>query len=275
MVTAVGDRASGAGWRPFSVKVEGALLSGETRGDLALRPPLWLIHGMAGSRADWDALVAQLPPDLPIVRHDLRGFGQSSAKPGVAFSHADDLLAMADALGLDRFVPLGLSMGGGVAVHFALDHPARVAAMALISPAMVGWDWSDDWKAQWRGVSKAARSGDMAMARELWFQHPMFAQLRKGPHASAFRAEIEAYHGTQWTGSDERAELPDIDRLPALAPPTLLLSGSRDVPDMRLIADVIAGAAPCVTRVDFPEAGHMLHLERTAEVAHAVVAHLS
>lgn len=264
-----------ADWHPFSVEVEGALLSGEARGDLTARPPLWLIHGMAGSRADWDLLIAQLPPDLPLVRHDLRGFGQSSADPGAAFSHADDLLTMADALGLERFVPLGLSMGGGVALHFALDHPNRMAALGLISPAMVGWEWSDEWRALWRAVSKAARGGDMATARELWFRHPMFAQLRKGPHAEAFRAEIAAYHGAQWIGSDERAELPDLDRLHTLAPPCLLMTGTCDVPDMRLIADVIAGAAPRVTRIDFARAGHMLHLESAAEAARAIMAHLT
>ena len=118
-------------WHPFTVMVEGASLAGETRGDLfAHTAPLCLIHGMAGSRADWDALISHLPPGLPLVRYDLRGFGQSTAAAGTAFSHSDDLLAIVDTLGLERIAPLGLSMGGGVALNFALSHPARVSRLA-------------------------------------------------------------------------------------------------------------------------------------------------
>lgn len=251
----------------FAVAVEGATLAGETRGD---RPALALLHGMGGERGDWDRLIAALPADLPLLRHDLRGFGQSAATDSAAFSHSDDLLAILDALGIDRIAVLGLSLGGGVALHFALDHPARVSRLILISPAMVGWEWSDEWKAQWRDVSRAAKAGDLALARRRWFDHPMFAAAREtGAGAELWRA-IQAFPGHQWVRDDQRPELPDLDRLPTLRPPTLLLTGERDVPDMRLIADMIAAAAPNVTRIDYRGAGHMLHLERTAEVARAV-----
>ena len=255
-------------WRRFSIEVEGGALHGEARGET---PALCFIHGMGGDRRDWDRLIEQLPADLPLLRHDMRGFGASRAEPSVSFSHAEDMLALLDAQGIERIVPVGLSMGGGVALNFALSHPERVERLVLVSPAMVGWDWSDEWKAEWRAVSRAARGGDMALARALWFDHPMFAQLRADPALAAeFRQTVEEFAGQQWLGSDERAELPDVDRLPALAPPVLLLSGGRDVADMRLIADVIAGAAPQVTRVDFPDAGHMLHIERPAEAARAI-----
>lgn len=258
-------------WRRFTVPVEGGTLHGEARGET---PALCFIHGMGGSLHDWDRLIAALPPApsgaLPLVRHDMRGFGASEAVEGVAFSHADDLLALIDALGVERIAPVGLSMGGGVALNFALSHPQRVSRLVLVSPAMVGWDWSAEWKAQWRHVTKAARAGDMALARERWFLHPMFDQVRAGPLADELRAEIAAYHGRQWLRTDERPELPDVDRLPTLAVPTLLLSGGRDVPDMRLIADVIAGSAPQVTRIDYPQAGHMLHIECADAIARAI-----
>ena len=258
---------------PFHVPVAGGLLYGEAAGPCPDAAPAFVfIHGMAGSGADWDRVWSHLPAPMSLLRHDLRGFGQSEAQPGLAFSHAEDLAALLDDRGIARVTLVGLSMGGAIALNFALSQPARVESLVLVSPALTGWEWSNDWKAQWRAIARAARAGDLATARELWWQHPMFAAVRTGPAASELRAAIEAYPGRQWFADDQRAELPDLDRLPGLAVPTLLLTGEHDVPDMRAIADCIAGAAPGVTRIDHAGAGHMLHLERAAEVAGAIIA---
>lgn len=248
----------------FTVAVEGATLSGAAEGE---GTPLILVHGMAGTSADWDRLRAALPRDIATLRYDLRGFGASTADEEVEYSHADDLLALFDARGIARAPVLGLSLGGGAALNFALSHPERVSRLVLISPAMVGWEWSAEWKALWRGVAEAARGGDLTLARERWWRHPMFALARQGDAAQELRQAIDAYHGRHWIRDRQRRELPDIDRLHRLAMPTLLLTGEHDVADIRLIADVIAAAAPGVTRIDHAGAGHMLHLERTADVA--------
>ncbi len=249
----------------FTVAVEGAVLSGEARG---IGSPLVLLHGMAGERHDWAPLIAALPAELPTLCYDLRGFGQSLAQDGVAFSHADDLVAVLDAQRIERAVILGVSMGGGVALNFALSHPERVSQLILISPALVGWEWSTEWKALWRSVAAPARAGDIGLARERWFDHPMFAALRRDQTLSdELRRAIDAYPGRQWVRDWQADELPDLDRLHALSVPCLLLTGALDVPDMRLIAELLTAAAPGVKRIDYPDAGHMLHLERTAEVA--------
>ncbi|MDE2404028.1 MAG: alpha/beta fold hydrolase [Sphingomonadales bacterium] len=254
--------------RAFTVSVAGGLLHGEARGPDA-GDRIAFLHGMAGSAADWNRVWALMPDRLPLLRHDLRGFGRSLAEPGFAFSHADDVLALLDARGVARASLVGVSMGGAVALNFALNHPERVARLVLVSPAVVGWEWSDAWKTLWRAVSRAARAGDLATARALWWRHPMFARARESDAGPELRAEIEAYHGRQWFADDQRPELPDVERLPELACPTLLLSGTHDVADMRLIADVIAGSAPDVARRDFA-AGHMLHLECPGAVAEAI-----
>lgn len=252
----------------FTVEVEGALLSGEVMG---AGTPLVLVHGMAGDRREWDGLLTALPADLATLRYDLRGFGESEAQDGIAFSHADDLLAVLDAQKIARASLLGLSMGGGVALNFALSHPDRVSRLILISPAVVGWEWSEEWRTLWRGVTDPSRAGDFDLARRRWFDHPMFASLRRDPTAAArLLASIEAFSGRQWAKDWQREELPDIDRLHCLALPCLLLSGGLDLPDLHLIADVLAGAASDVRRVDYPDAGHMLHLECTDAVARDV-----
>ncbi|MDR2857565.1 MAG: alpha/beta fold hydrolase [Novosphingobium sp.] len=247
----------------------GAMLAGEMRGREA--PRLVFVHGFGGSRATWDRVWAALPPALPVLRYDQRGFGASIADDA-PFSHADDLLAVLDDRGIARAHLVGLSMGGATVLNFALNHPERVERLVLVSPAMVGWEWSDAWMARWKRLIVAARAGNMALARRLWWQHELFDTTRAGDAAAELRRAIDAFAGRQWIADRQRHELPDIDRLAGLSAPALLLTGARDLPDFRLIADLIAAAAPDVRRIDFPEAGHMLPLERPDEVAAAITA---
>lgn len=253
------------GWRAFSLEVEGARLSGERRKGEG--PPLVLVHGFGGSRAMWDDVIAALPAHLPLVRYDLRGFGASAQDEAVPFRHADDLLALLDHLGIERAHLCGLSMGGAIAARFAIEHPDRVARLVLVSPALIAWQWSAQWAADFHACVKAARSGDMDAARRLWWENPLFDTVRDEPFASVMRAEIAAFAGRQWIADPQMRELPEVEHLHRLSVPALLLAGGRDTADFRLIADTLQAAVPGLRRVDYPEAGHMLTLERADEVA--------
>jgi 3-oxoadipate enol-lactonase len=83
---------------------------------------------------DWDELAAS----LTLVRYDMRGHGRSQfTRDAAAYtwqSHAEDLIGVADALGLDRFVAGGQSMGAAAALLAALAVPKRVAALVLMTP---------------------------------------------------------------------------------------------------------------------------------------------
>lgn len=257
----------------FHIELDGATLAGELREGAGT--PLVLIHGFGGSRRDWDPVVAALPHDLPLIVYDQRGFGASTGEAGITYSHSDDLLALLDTLAVPRAHLCGMSLGGATALNFALDHPERVGKLVLVSPLMVGWSWTTDWIDRWKEIGRSARAEDMATARELWWRHPLFDSVRASTAAPAVRASIEAFHGRQWVQDDQRPELPDVDRLPELAVPTLLLTGGLDVEDFRLIGDIIAAIAPHVTRVDYPDAGHMLNFEIPARIAGEIVQFLS
>lgn len=250
----------------FTVGVEGATLAGEARGG---KPELVLLHGFGGEMHDWDRLWKALPPNQPMLRYDLRGFGRSFTQDR-PFRHADDLLHMLDVRGVEQIAVAGVSAGGGFALNFALSHPDRVTRLVLISPHVLAWEMSDEWKALWGVITSAARSGDMSRARRLWWEHPLFEITRSGDAADELKRGIDAYHGHQWIKDYQLDELPDVDRLHSLSMPTLLLSGEHDMPDLRLIADVLEAAAPGVARVDCAGAGHMLHLERAQTVARAM-----
>ncbi|OYO24937.1 3-oxoadipate enol-lactone hydrolase [Enemella dayhoffiae] len=252
--------------RQIEVRVPNARLATEVRdGD---DPAIVLLHGMSGDRSTWDDLWGALPQRRRAVRYDLRGFGSSAALDEERFSHTEDLLSLLDFLEIGRCDLVGVSMGGSVSLNVALTHPDRVRRLVLFSPAITGWEWSPEWIGRWREVTTAARSGDLAGARELWWRHPIFDTIRDDAAAAdAVRASIEAYPGDAWTGrSREKPALPDVERLPLLSAPTLLISGTEDLPDFRGIAAVIEASAPEIRRVDLPAAGHLVHLERAEEV---------
>jgi pimeloyl-ACP methyl ester carboxylesterase len=260
---------------PFRISLANAQLVGERREGASGNVPLVLVHGFGGSRDDWAPLLDALPADRAIVAYDQRGFGDSQGAEGVPFSHADDLLALLDALGIERADLCGMSLGGATTLNFALNHPERVRRLVLVSPLMVGWSWTAEWIDRWKAIGRAARSGDMATARDLWWHHTLFDPVRESPAGQTLRASIEAYHGRQWVQDDQRPALPDIDRLGALTMPTLLLTGERDTEDFRLIAEVIAAMGMQVTRIDHAGAGHMLNLEIPGTIAGEIERFLS
>jgi len=234
-------------------------------------PRTVLVHGTGGDLHIWDSLCEAIGTAMPLLRYDLRGFGRTICRDTGSYNHADDLLRLLDALGLERCDLVGVSMGGGVALHFTLNHPERVRRLALISPLIAGWEWPDAWRDYWNRVVERARSGAVAAAKELWWQHPMFATTRESPGASALYESIQRYSGYEWIHDAHEAVMPDVERLHELNTPTLLVSGARDLDDFRLIADLIEASAADVQRVDVPTAGHLVPLEEPEQCAAALV----
>jgi pimeloyl-ACP methyl ester carboxylesterase len=234
------------------------------------RPRAVYLHGFAGDLHTWDALWTEPAAVLPGLRYDLRGFGRTRGGEEETFSHADDLLAVLDALDLEQVDLVGVSMGGGIALNFALDHPQRVDSLVLISPAIVAWEWSQQWRDLWRPLVELARAGHLDEARQRWWQHPLFATVRDSGAAASLHDAISRYSGSHWLRDSHRPMAPDVERLFRLQARTLLLTGELDLPDFRLIADLIAASVPELTRLDLPGCGHLLHLEQTATCARQI-----
>ena len=92
-----------------------------------------LIHGVTASHLTWP-LVAERLPEVLVIAPDLRGRGRSNDLGGEAglASHARDLVAVLDALGVERVVVVGHSMGAFVALVLADLYPERVARVVLV-----------------------------------------------------------------------------------------------------------------------------------------------
>ncbi|MGD9606855.1 MAG: alpha/beta hydrolase [Leucobacter sp.] len=114
----------------------------ERTGDDPSAPPqrtVVLVHGNVSSSLFWQELMRDLPRDLRVVAIDLRGFGASEHKPvdatrGVR-DFSDDVHAALEALGIPTAHLVGWSMGGGVVMQYALDHPVlSLTLQAPVSP---------------------------------------------------------------------------------------------------------------------------------------------
>src|SRR5699024_370928 len=93
------------------------------------------MHGLATNRAFWYVDLAQrLKSNYRVTLFDLRGHGYSErTRQGyMATTMADDLRALLDHLDIDRARIVGHSYGGGVGLEFAVQHPARVAGLAIL-----------------------------------------------------------------------------------------------------------------------------------------------
>lgn len=108
----------------------------ETSGD---GPPLVFAHGLSGHRGRIFPELAPLADRFRIVTYDQRGHGESApvTVPAIydARNMAEDLTAVMDALGIQRAILGGQSMGAATTLLFALAHPERVEALLLTAPA--------------------------------------------------------------------------------------------------------------------------------------------
>jgi pimeloyl-ACP methyl ester carboxylesterase len=117
--------------RIVRVPVPGGELAVEVH-EGATRPVL-AIHGVSSTRRLWDWLRVERPA-LSLMAPDLRGRGDgvTLGGPWGMAQHADDMLAVLDALELDAVDVCGMSMGGFVAIDLAVRHPHRVRTLVLV-----------------------------------------------------------------------------------------------------------------------------------------------
>ena len=236
--------------------------------------PLVLIHGFTLNTQMWEDQFAVFAQHYQTIRYDMLGFGRSALPAEEPFTAVDDLRALLDALGVSRTFVLGLSLGGSVAIDFALAYPDRTSALVLVDPALHGWQWSEAFSQSMHELEIVARTQGVEMARQRWLAHPFFLPARERPELAERLARIVAsYSGWSWlhASSEQDANLPDPRPLERISIPTLLVMGQRDIDEFQAIADNIAGAIPRLTKLVLPGVGHMANMEAPEAFNEAVL----
>jgi pyruvate dehydrogenase E2 component (dihydrolipoamide acetyltransferase) len=226
-------------------------------------PPLLLIHGFGGDLQNWQFNQPDLATDRAVYAIDLPGHGGSSksvAAGGVPALAAAVREAMT-ALEIGRAHLVGHSLGGAIALQLALDDPARVGSVTVISSAGLGPDINRDYI---EGFIRADRRKEMKATVETLFADPslvsrdMVEDLLKYKRLDGVLAALRAIADGAFAEGRQVTIL--ADRLAELAVPVQAIWGEAD----RIIPATHAAA---VTRHHvLPGAGHMAHIERPADV---------
>lgn len=258
----------------FNVEVEGS------------GPPLLLLHGFTGSLRSWDELRADLVGVRTLVAIDLIGHGASAAPPDAARYSLDwatrDIRALLDSLGFDHTDVLGYSMGGRVALHFAVSHPARVTRLLLESASPGIENQSERQRRIESDLALAERILERGVQEfvEEWERQPLLAlgplvteAARQRQHDLRLaNSPIGLASSLRGMGAGQQAPL--WSQLSRLTMPVHLIVGESDF-RYREIAQRMAEALPSVQVSVFARAGHTVHIDQPAEFSHVVRAALA
>ncbi|MFE4329370.1 alpha/beta fold hydrolase [Streptomyces sp. NPDC056831] len=164
-------------------------------------PVVVALHGITANALSWGPVARLLDGRITLIAPDLRGRAGSSALPGPygIAAHTDDIAALTEALGLDRVVLAGHSMGAFVTVLAAVRHPERFGPLLLVDggigfPAPTHLS-PDELMTAVIGPAMDRLSmtfPDRAAYRSFWQAHPAFA--------GAWSAEVDAYIQRDLTG---------------------------------------------------------------------------
>lgn len=233
--------------------------------------PLILLHGWTLDHRMWGPQVAGLADRHFLVMPDRRGCGGASAPPDLA-REAEDVIAIADFLGFDRFALLGLSRGAVVALDVARRYGSRLTALVVSGaplPALVAREEVIDLD-HYRAL---AASGNLALFRKEWAQHPLMRT--HSPEAAVLLAAMLAdYDGRDLIAPSEAPGLPR-EVLGMLSMPVLSMTGAHDTPWRRACARALAEVAPRARHCEIPDAGHLANADNPAAFNAAVAAFLN
>jgi 3-oxoadipate enol-lactonase len=246
--------------------------------------PVVLVHaGIVDLRA-WDAFVPHLvAAGYRAVRYDSRAWGRSTTDD-VGFSNRADIMAVLDALGIERAALVGNSRGGQIAFDTAIEFPDRVVAVVGVGAGLGGFE----------GHATPEEAGLFEEMERLEEAQPKDAEAIialdtrvwvDGPGQPAGRAPAWIADQVRETnrllaepghvfGRPIVLDPPAAARLDELRCPVLAVAGALDVSDVAETAHHLAAHAPNARAAVLPAVAHMIAMERPAELAALVAAFL-
>jgi len=225
----------------------------------------------------WDAQVAALAEHYRVIRYDVIGHGQSSGLSSSLTNGSirdwEYLGELLDELEVEKAHVVGLSMGGGIAINFALAYPDRVQTLTPMDARISGYNVPSELGDRFNQYINVSSMKGVQEALPLWANDPLFAPANSHPDV---RAQLEQMviedHGSlgagayfQWPNPLKIASPSPsaLSRLPQITAPTLAMVGELDLIDFQLQADLIDARVPNSTKIVVPAAGHMSNMENS------------
>jgi pimeloyl-ACP methyl ester carboxylesterase len=238
--------------------------------------PLVFLHGGGLDHRMWENHVARFTRAHHLVLVDARGHGRSSTATA-AYRHCDDVAAVLRALELEPAVIVGLSMGGGVAVDTALEHPGLVAGLVVSGTGTSEPTFTDPWVldvfAEWKAAEETRNP-------QRWLD--AFMRFVPGPARTlddVDAAVVDRVRQMGWDTLQNHAVhhfVPPTavdrtwERVPSIDVPVVVVSGALDSPDHIDMGHGLAGSVPGGRTVDIAGTAHYPNMERPDEFNEAV-----
>lgn len=238
-------------------------------------PAVVLIHAGVCDLRMWDGQVRSLSERYTVVRYDCRGFGRSRSEP-VAFSNRHDLAALLDHLNIAQAALVGCSRGGMIATDFALEFPERAVALGWICSGIGGFQPPDDnfdprEIALFEAMETAEEAQDHERVADLdvqvWVDGPLQPEGRAPEHVRQAVREMALNNYRSHTHrygqglAPQPLDPPAAGRLRELHIPILAIVGELDSSSTAAAAAFLAGEAPDVQVVHYPDAAHLPNME--------------
>ena len=238
--------------------------------------PVVFVHEFAGDLRSWEPQVRHLSRRYRCITWNARGFPPSDVPDDTgAYSQErarDDVLAVLDALDIERAHVVGLSMGGFATLHFGLAHPGRARSLVV---AGVGYGAEPDQRERFRSeadiTARILRTEGMAAWAAAYSLGPTRVQFQnKDPRGWREFADMLAEHsaaGSAHTQQGVQKERPSVfdlaDGMRKLTVPTLVVTGDEDWPC--LVPSVfMKRTIPSAGLLVVPNTGHTVNLEEPA-----------
>ncbi|MGW5053715.1 alpha/beta fold hydrolase [Actinokineospora sp. NPDC004072] len=251
----------------YAQATDGTPIAYQVRGD---GRPLVLLAGQANNHTWWDPVRADFHGTHATITTDWRGTGDSG-KPRSPYStpgFAEDVIAVLDALGVDRADVYGTSMGGRVAQWIAINHPDRVRRLILGCTSPGGPHAHERTMSVRRALAQPNASArrealeDMMYTPQWRATHPgkrtTLGDPSMPPHASRGHLTASNTHDA-W------------DALPGIHTPTLILHGSDDLITPAANAPLLATRIPNARSHIFPGARHAYFEEMRPQASDVVI----